>query len=158
MIQNLLLTKVTSKFATALFGVAKVIVDRYGGIVSEVELPEYGLKTLKFRVVGASRKITRKDGYEMRKQQRCWCTVDKDDELAKIVQTLDYGDKIWLYGSLSKKAYIGENGKTRNTLFCSLMDLRIISKAEESQQRTAESVVTEYVEPDSDDFNGFDDL
>ncbi len=88
MSQNLLLTKVTSKFATALFGVAKVIADRYGGIVSEVELPEYGLKTLKFRVVGASRKITRKDGYEMRKQQRCWCTVDKDDELAKIVQKM----------------------------------------------------------------------
>ena len=152
MIQNLLLTKVTSKFATALFGVAKVIVDRYGGIVSEVELPEYGLKTLKFRVVGASRKITRKDGYEMRKQQRCWCTVDKDDELAKIVQTLDYGDKIWLYGSLSKKAYIGANGKTRNPLFCSLMDLRIISKEDGSQQRTAESVVEE------NDDNGFDDL
>lgn len=158
MSQNLLLTKVTSKFATALFGVAKVIADRYGGIVSEVELPEYGLKTLKFRVVGASRKITRKDGYEMRKQQRCWCTVDKDSELAKIVQTLDYGNKIWLYGSLSKKAYIGENGKTRNTLFCSLMDLRIISKADGIQKQTAESVVTEYVEPDSDDFNGFDDL
>lgn len=111
MSQNLLLTKVTSKFATALFGVGKVITDRYGGIISEVELPEYGLKTLKFRVVGASRKITRKDGYEMRKQQRCWCTVDKDDELAKIVQTLDCGDRLWLYGSLSKKAYIGENGK-----------------------------------------------
>lgn len=158
MSQNLLLTKVTSKFATALFGVAKVIADRYGGIISEVELPEYGLKTLKFRVVGASRMIIRKDGCEMRKYQRCWCTVDKDSELAKMVQTLDYGDKIWLYGSLSKKAYIGENGKTRNTLFCSLMDLRLISKADGSQQRTAESVVTEYVEPDSDDFNGFDDL
>lgn len=158
MSQNLLLTKVTSKFGTALFGVGKVIADRYGGIVSEVELPKYGLKTLKFRVVGASRKITRKDGYEMRKQQRCWCTVDKDDELANIVQTLDYGNKIWLYGSLSKKAYIGENGKTRNTLFCSLMDLRIISKADGNQQKTAESVLTEYVEPDSDDFNGFDDL
>ena len=152
MSQNLLLTKVTSKFGTALFGVGKVIADRYGGIVSEVELPEYGLKTLKFRVVGASRKITRKDGYEMRKQQRCWCTADKDDELAKIVQTLDYGDRLWLYGSLSKKAYIGENGKTRNTLFCSLMDLRIISKADGSQQRVAESVVEE------NDDNGFDDL
>lgn len=152
MSQNLLLTKVTSKFGTALFGVAKVIADRYGGIVSEVEIPEYGLKTLKFRVVGASRKITRKDGYEMRKQQRCWCTVDKDDELAKIVQTLDYGDRLWLYGSLSKKAYIGENGKTRNTLFYSLMDLRIISKADGSQQRTAESVAEE------NDDNEFDDL
>ena len=152
MSQNLLLTKVTSKFGTALFGVAKVVTDRYGGIISEVELPEYGLKTLKFRVVGASRKITRKDGYEMRKQQRCWCTVDKDDELARIVQTLDYGDRLWLYGSLSKKAYIGENGKTRNTLFCSLMDLRIISKADGSQQRTSESVAEE------NDDNGFDDL
>ena len=152
MSQNLLLTKVTSKFGTALFGVGKVIADRYGGIVSEVELPEYGLKTLKFRVAGASRKITRKDGYEMRKQQRCWCTVDKDSELAKIVQTLDYGDRLWLYGSLSKKAYIGESGKTRNTLFCTLMDLRIISKADGSQQTTAESVVVE------NDDNEFDDL
>lgn len=152
MSQNVLLTKVTSKFGTALFGVGKVIADRYGGIVSEVELPEYGLKTLKFRVVGASRKIMRKDGYEMRKQQRCWCTVDKDSELAKIVQTLDYGDRLWLYGSLSKKAYIGESGKTRNTLFCGLMDLRIISKADGSQQRTAESVVVE------NDDNEFDDL
>ena len=152
MSQNLLLTKVTSKFGTALFGVGKVIADRYGGIVSEVELPEYGLKTLKFRVAGASRKITRKDGYEMRKQQRCWCTVDKDSELAKIVQTLDYGDRLWLYGSLSKKAYIGENGKTRNTLFCGLMDLRIISKADGSQQRTAESVA------EKNDDNEFDDL
>lgn len=60
MSQNLLLTKLTSKFATALFGVGKVIAERYDNIVSEVELPEYGLKTLKFRVVGASRKITRK--------------------------------------------------------------------------------------------------
>lgn len=94
MSQNLLLTKVSGRYGTALFGVAKVIADRYGNIVSEVELPEYGLKTLKLRVVGASRKITRKDGYEMRKQQRCWCTVDKDDELAKIVQTLDYGDRL----------------------------------------------------------------
>ena len=152
MSQNLLLTKVTSKFGTALFGVGKVIEDRYGGIVSEVELPEYGLKTLKFRVAGASRKITRKDGYEMRKQQRCWCTVDKDSELAKIVQTLDYGDRLWLYGSLSKKAYIGENGKTRNTLFCGLMDLRIISKADGSQQTTAESVA------EKNDDNEFDDL
>jgi len=53
---------------------------------------------------------------------------------------------------LSKKAYIGENGKTRNTLFCSLMDLRIISKADGSQQRTVESVVEE------NDDNEFDDL
>lgn len=152
MSQNVLLTKVSGRYGTALFGVGKVIADRFGGIVSKVELPEYGLKTLKFRVVGASRKITRKDGYEMRKQQRCWCTVDKDSELAKIVQTLEYGDKIWLYGSLSKKAYIGENGKTRNTLFCSLMDLRIISNADGSQQRTAESVAEENGD------NEFDDL
>lgn len=142
----------SGRYGTALFGVAKIITDRYGGIVSEIELPEYGLKTLKFRVVGASRKITRKDGYEMRKPQRCCCTVDKDSELAKIVQTLDYGDRLWLYGSLAKKAYIGENGKIRNTLFCSLMDLRIISKVDGSRQRTAESVVEE------NDDNGFDDL
>lgn len=35
MSRNLLLTKVTSKFGTALFGVGKVIADRYGGIVSK---------------------------------------------------------------------------------------------------------------------------
>lgn len=152
MSQNFLLTKVSGRYGASLFGVAKVIADRYGGIVSEVELPEYGLKTLKFPIIAASRKITRKDGYEMRKQQRCWCTVDKDDELAQIVQTLDYGDKVWLYGSLAKKSYIGENGKMHNTLFCRLMDLRIISKADGSQQRTTESVVEE------NDDNGFDDL
>ena len=65
MSQNLLLTKVSGRYGTALFGVAKVITDRYGGIVSEVELPEYGLKTLKFGVVGASRKITRKQKYKI---------------------------------------------------------------------------------------------
>lgn len=28
-------------------------------------------------------------------------SVDKDGELAKIVQTLEYGDRLWLYGRIS---------------------------------------------------------
>lgn len=35
MSQNLLLTKVSGRYGTALFGVAKIITDRYGGIVSK---------------------------------------------------------------------------------------------------------------------------
>ncbi len=35
MSQNVLLTKVSGRYGTALFGVAKVVTDRYGGIVSK---------------------------------------------------------------------------------------------------------------------------
>lgn len=151
--------KVSNKFGTAILGVGCVVADSNLNIVTQTEPSVFGITRLKFKCRGASRKIERKDGLTMWKRQNVWCSVDSQSPLASIVKGLEYGDMVFVFGTQSISRFTDPNsGKTRNTLFCSLMDLRIISKADGSQQRTAESVVTEYVEPDSDDFNGFDDL
>lgn len=145
--------RVSNKFGTAILGVGRVVADSNLNIVTQTEPSVFGIKRLKFKCRGVSRKIERKDGLTMWKRQNVWCSVDSQSPLASVVKGLEYGDMVFVFGTQSISRFTDPNsGKTRNTLFCSLMDLRIISKAAGSQQRAAESVVEE------NDDNEFDDL
>lgn len=152
------LVKITDKWGSALLGTAKVLSDKNGFVVSETEQNSYGVVKLKFKAIGASKQSVQPDinGTFRWRHQRCWFSCDKTDPIAKIVQSLDVGDKIWVFGVLKKSEYIDSNtGKQRKSLFCNIEDIRIVSKADESVLNANKSA-TDYVDVDSDDFSDFD--
>lgn len=150
------LVKITDKWGSALLGTAKVLSDKNGLVVSETEPNSYGVAKLKFKAVGASKQSKQPDanGTYRWRTQRCWFSCDKTDPIAKIVQSLDVGDKIWVFGVLKKSEYIDNNtGKQRKSLFCNLEDIRIIHKAEGELSNNQD-----YTDSPNDDFSDFDDL
>lgn len=150
------LVKITDKWGSALLGTAKVLSDKNGFVVSETEPNSYGVVKLKFKAIGASKQSAQPDinGVYRWRTQRCWFSCDKSDSLAKIVKSLDAGDKIWVFGVLKKSEYIDNNtGKQRKSLFCNLEDIQIIHKAEGELSNNQD-----YTDSPNDDFSDFDDL
>lgn len=153
------LVKITDKWGSALLGTAKVLSDKNGFVVSETEPNSYGVVKLKFKAIGASKQSAQPDinGNFRWRHQRSWFSCDKTDPIAKIVQSLDVGDKIWVFGVLKKSEYIDNNtGRQRKSLFCNLEDIRIMVKADENVTNTTNQNTMDHVDTDSDDFSDFD--
>lgn len=134
------LVKYSDKWGVVLFGTAKVLTDKNNNVVSETEPNPYGGVKLKFKAMGACRQSDKPDvnGTFRWHKQRCWFSIDKDDALAPIVQNLDAGDKIWVFGTLKKSEWTGNDGQIKRNLFCSIEDIRIIAKADGTTANTAE--------------------
>lgn len=120
--------KIKDTLGYAVVATAKVIPDKSGAAVSETDTNSYGKASLKFKVRGASRQITKRDGTTMWKTQRIWCSTDKDGAFADLVRSLEIGDTVFLMGTLTNGEYINDSGNKRKRTFCSIEYIQLIGQ------------------------------
>ena len=139
--------KIKDTLGYAVVATAKVVADKNGVAVSETDANAFGKSSLKFKVKGASRQITKRDGSTMWKTQRMWCSTDKDGPFADMVKKLGIGDVVFLVGTIASSEYVNENGNKRRTTFCSIEYIQPIGQPSGGQVEA---------ESDNDDDDDFD--
>lgn len=151
MSETLRLIKGEDNFGIYALGICK-IVSHKGNIVTETDF-DNGSGFYRFKVIGASKQITDRNGSPRRLKQRLFCTVSKDSVFAKIAKDLNYGDILDIFGTIKTSEYINDSGKKRRTSFCTISKLAVITRADAGQLK-AESIETESEEEldDLDDF------
>ena len=151
MSENLRLVKQEDNWGVTAWGVCKVISHK-GAIVTDTDF-DNGSGFYRFKVVGASKQITDRNGSPRRLKQKLFCTVSKESVFTKIAKDLNYGDILDIFGTIKTSEYINDSGKKRRTSFCNLCKLAVIVRAD-GEQPKAESVETES-EEEFDDFDDF---
>lgn len=152
--ENLFLKKGKNNFGKYADGICMVISHK-GIVVGETNF-ENGSGFYRFKVIGASKKKTDRNGIERRQTQRLFCTVRKDSYLAKTAKSLEYGDILEIFGVLKSSEFITDSGKKRRTNFCNLCKLEIKVKADGNLPTNEEDTNAEVDESELDDL--FDDL
>lgn len=112
--------KIKDTLGYAVVATAKVVADKNGVAVSETDANAFGKSSLKFKVKGASRQITKRDGSTMWKSQRMWCRVGDDSPFAPLVRTLEIGSHIFLVGTIASSKFADDEGRTRRTTYCTV--------------------------------------
>ena len=112
--------KLKDKIGYAVIATVKVIPDRNGAAVSETAPSGDGWSSLRFKVKGASRQITKRDGTTMWRTQRMWCCTDSDSPFAPLIRTLEIGSHIFLVGTIASSKFADDEGRTRRTTYCTV--------------------------------------